>query len=365
MDRFPRVIVDLAALSNNLETIRRQAPGCPVMAVVKANAYGHGLVAAARALQDADALAVARIGEALTLREAGVSNEIVLLEGVFSSQELDLAAEHRLTLVVHNEQQLRWLEDYPRANRFVCWLKLDTGMHRLGFTRPASEDAMARIQGAASVRQPPGLMTHLASSELLDDPITASQLSVFTELGRDWPGPVSSANSAAIFLRPETRVGWLRPGLALYGVSPIKGQTGNDLGLQPAMRLQTRLISVKNVKAGDSVGYNSAWTAKSSTRIGIAAIGYGDGYLRSFGNGTPVIVAGQRVALAGRVSMDMIALDLGAQSEAGVGDEVLLWGDGLAVEELAQWAGTIPYELLCNVSARVATEYAAPPPVLA
>lgn len=365
MERFPRVLVDLAALAHNLDVIRQTAPDCRVMAVVKANAYGHGLVAAARALAKADALAVARIREALALREAGIKNEIVLLEGIFSTAELALAAQHDLTLVVHNEEQLCWLESYLRANRFRCWLKIDTGMHRLGFPLAQVPDAIRRLGDCAAAQSPAGLMTHLASSELLEDPVTRQQLLVFGELCADWPGETSSANSAAVFLRAETRRSWIRPGLALYGVSPLPGKSGEDLGLRPAMRFETCLVSTRDVPAGDSVGYNSAWTAGELTRIGIAAVGYGDGYLRSFESGTPVLVGEQRCRLVGRVSMDMIAIDLGRDSLASVGDSVLLWGPELPVEEVAPHAGTIPYELLCNVSARVVADYVPAPPLMA
>lgn len=365
MERFPRVVVDLAALGHNLQVIRETAPDCRVMAVIKANAYGHGLVAVARALRDADALAVARIDEALTLRSAGVGNEIVLLEGVFSRAELDLAAQYQLTQVVHNFEQLAWLETYPGPQRLRCWLKVDTGMHRLGFTRAECANALQRISACKALRGQPGLMTHLASAELADDVLTGRQLEEFEALCRGASGDVSSANSAAVFLRPRTRIGWVRPGLALYGVSPLPGSTGSELGLQPAMRFETRLIAVKSLTAGDSVGYNSTWSAGSPTRMGIAAVGYGDGYLRSFCNGTPVLVAGERASIIGRVSMDMIAVDLGLRSDAKVGDQVLLWGPELPVESLAESAGTIAYELLCNVSARVHAEYVLSPPRMA
>lgn len=365
MGGFPRVIVDLEALSHNLQQIRSIAAGCRVMAVVKANAYGHGLVAVARALPAADAFAVARIAEAKILRDAGVHNAIVLLEGVFNSEELAQAAQLDLTLVVHNEAQLRMLEEYSGAKRFRCWLKIDTGMHRLGFQSGQSRAAMERMLACQAVRKEPGLMTHLASSELANDAATAEQIKTFLALSEGWPGNLSIANSAAILLRPETRTGWVRPGLALYGVSPVPGQTGEELGLRPAMKFVTRLISVKTVPSGGRVGYNGAWTAESDTRIGIAAVGYGDGYLRSLGNGTPVLIEGQPGSLVGRVSMDMIAINLGSAAEAVEGSEVLLWGAGLPVETIAQCADTIPYELICNVSARVVTEYEAAPEAMA
>lgn len=365
MDRIPRVVIDLAALAHNLEVIREKAPGSRVMAVIKANAYGHGMVAIARALSAADALAVARIDEAVALRDAGVNNEIVLLEGLFASSEMALAARHSLTLVVHNESQLKWLEACRDTAKFRCWLKLDTGMHRLGFSASRASAAMRRMLACKSVQQPPGLMTHLASAEQPDDALTSNQLKAFSSLCAEWPGEVSVANSAALLSRPETREGWVRPGLALYGVSPLPETTGAGLGLRPAMQFETRLISTKELLPGDSVGYNSAWTATSPTRIGIAAVGYGDGYLRSFANGTPVLVGEKTCSLVGRVSMDMIALDLGAESAAQTGDPVLLWGPALPVETLASWAATIPYELLCNVSARVHTEYLIPPTAMA
>lgn len=369
MSRFPRVIIDLEALADNLQVIKKTAAGCRVMAVIKANAYGHGLVAVARALQAVDALAVARLAEAQVLREAGVRNDIVLLEGVFSEQEMAQAAHLDLTLVVHTESQLRMLETFPGPRPLKCWLKIDTGMHRLGFAAELAPDAMARIMRCKSARGPvlkaPGLMTHLASSELTDDAATARQLRTFAALSADWPGELSIANSAAVLLRAETRTGWVRPGLALYGASPVPGRTGAEFGLRPAMNFVTRLISIKTVSAGARVGYNGVWTASRETRIGIAAAGYGDGYLRSLSNGTPVLVDGQRGQLVGRVSMDMLAIDLGPVMGAEEGSEVVLWGRDLPVEEVAGHAGTIPYELLCNVSARVVTEYAAAPEPMA
>lgn len=208
-------------------------------------------------------------------------------------------------------------------------------------------------------------MTHLASAEIGDDAVTADQLRIFSDLAGDWPGEVSIANSAAIFLRPNTRRGWVRPGLALYGVSPLAGQSGADLGLRPVMRLESQLISVRHLQAGDCVGYNSIWQAPERTRVGIAAVGYGDGYLRSFAQDTPVLVGAERARLVGRVSMDMIGVDLGPDSEAQIGDPVLLWGGALPVEEVAAFAGTIPYELLCNVSARVHAHYLGMPEAFA
>lgn len=365
MERFPRVVIDLAALSHNLSVIREIAPDCKVMAVIKANAYGHGLIAAARALAGADALAVARVDEALLLREAGVRNPIVLLEGVFEADEMAVAAEQGLSLVVHNPQQLGWIEQWSGPEKFRCWLKIDTGMHRLGFGVAEHDEAIERISRCRALAGTAGLMTHLASAECADDEVTREQLAIFSRLAEAWPGEVSIANSAAVFLRPDTRCGWVRPGLALYGVSPLPGKTGAELGLKPAMRLESRLISARQLRAGDSVGYNSIWTASEATRVGIVAVGYGDGYLRGFAPDTPVLVGTRRARLVGRVSMDMIAVALDPDSSAEVGDPVLLWGSELPVEELAVHAGTIPYELLCNVSARVHAEYLGVPPRMA
>lgn len=351
--RAARATVDTAALRHNLAALRRRAPAAKVMAVIKANAYGHGLVVVARALRDADALAVARVEEGVALRDAGLTNRIVLLEGVLHADQLPLAASLGLDVVVHSAEQLAMVTAARLPRPLAAWLKVDTGMNRLGFRPDEARGAAERLAASPSVGEPLAFMTHLACADDRDAATTDRQMAAFAEALAGLAGERSIANSAGMLWRPDGHADWVRPGIALYGVSPFGDSTGPDLGLVPAMRLASSLIAVKSVRAGEQVGYGGAWTAPRDARIGIAAIGYGDGYTRHLGSGTPVLVNGRRVALAGTVSMDMIALDLAGAPDAAVGDEVTLWGPGLPVEELARLAGTIPYELLCGVTQRV------------
>jgi len=353
----PCATVDRNALRHNLAQVRRCAPTSRVMAVVKANAYGHGIVPVAKALISADAFGVARLGEALALREAGLGNPIVLLEGVFSVEELAAAAEHGLELVVHSFEQLDMLDAWQPTRRLHVWFKLDTGMNRLGFRLEHFGEAWARLTRSTAVAARPRLMTHLASADETTTAYTGGQIRRFRELADDIGLERSIANSAGLLAWPEARLEWVRPGLALYGISPFDDRWASDLGLQPAMTLATQLIAIRDVKAGETVGYGGAWRAERDSRVGIAAIGYGDGYPRHAVNGTPVRVRDKLVQLIGRVSMDMIALDLSAMSDAAVGDPVVLWGEGLPAEDVANYASTIPYELVCAVNQRVAMEY--------
>jgi len=323
------------------------------MAVIKANAYGHGLVAVGRALADADAFAVARIEEGVALREAGLGNRIVLLEGVFEPGHLPLAASLGLDIVIHSREQLEMLEAVTLPRAVETWLKIDTGMNRLGFRPEAVKDAAARLVGCRSVAGPPRLMTHLACADERDAGATERQLQRFNDAVTGHSGERSVANSAGLLWRPDSHADWVRPGIMLYGVSPFAGQTGVELGLRPAMQLLSNIIAVREVRRGERVGYGGTWTAAEDSRVAIAAIGYGDGYPRHLGSGTPVLVRDQRVPLVGRISMDMIAVDVTRLPEACVGDAVALWGQQLPVEELATLAGTIPYELLCGVTQRV------------
>ncbi|MGD9387889.1 MAG: alanine racemase [Gammaproteobacteria bacterium] len=351
--RAARAIVSAGALRHNLRRVRERAPGARVMAVIKANGYGHGLVGTARALREADAFAVARMEEAVALRQAGLDQPVVLLEGVLDPQQLPLASALGLELVVHSAEQLAMLEAASLARPVQAWLKIDTGMNRLGFPQDAARDAAARLERCGNVRPGIRLMTHLACADERDDGVTGGQLERFRAALGDLPGERSIANSAALLWRPETHADWVRPGIMLYGASPFADTTGPELGLQPAMELLSTVIALRTVQRGERVGYGGVWTAREDTRLAIAAIGYGDGYSRHLGSGTPVLVRGQRAPLAGRISMDMIAIDVTRVPGVEVGDEVTLWGRGLAVEELARLAGTIPYELLCGVTQRV------------
>lgn len=354
--RLIRARIDSAALRANLRAIRSHAPNARVMAVVKANAYGHGLVSTAQALADADAFAVARLEEGVALREAGLKRRIVLLEGVFSASQLIEAARLELDLVVHQEQQIGLLENFHGSQRLALWLKVDTGMNRLGFRPEQFHSAWQRLQ---QLHVPPAqlrVLTHLASADEEDGERTTEQLARFKPLVASMDVELSIANSAAILTRPDTHGAWVRPGLALYGVSPVAGRLGSEFGLRPAMTLESTVIAVRDVLEGERVGYAGAWRAARASRVAIIAAGYGDGLLRSFPNGAPVLIGSQRAPLVGRVSMDMIAVDVTDLPPVNVGDRVELWGPTLPVEELAAAAGTIPYELVCAVSQRVPIE---------
>ena len=351
--RAARATVSASALRHNLRRVRELAPGARVMAVIKANGYGHGLVGTARALREADAFAVARMEEAVALREAALDNPVVLLEGVLDAQQLPLASALGLDLVVHSQEQLQMLEAAPLARPVQAWLKIDTGMNRLGFEPAAARDALRRLEQCPGVLPGVRLMTHLASADERDEQVTLRQLQRFDDAVAGLPGERSVANSAGLLWRSDAHADWVRPGIMLYGVSPFADNVGPGLGLQPAMALLSTVIALRCVRRGERVGYGGVWTAREDSRVAIAAIGYGDGYSRHLGSGTPVLVRGQRAPLAGRISMDMIAVDVTRIPAVSVGDEVTLWGEGLPVEELARLAGTIPYELLCGVTQRV------------
>lgn len=347
--------IDTRALRHNLQSVRARAPKSRVMAVVKANAYGHGLVAVARALDNADAFAVARVDEGLALRSAGIQTPIVLLEGVFDSDQLDAAAAADFELVVHAAEQIDLLRETRKPHRFKVWLKLDTGMNRLGFKGAQYLAAHAALKVLPAVRESVNLFTHLSSADVPGVAATEEQLNTFAATTRGLPGERCIENSAAIFAFPDAQVDWVRPGLLLYGVSPFAGSIGADYGLTPVMTLHSHIIATKALEVGERVGYGGDWIAARPTRLAIAAVGYGDGYPRSLPSGAPVLVNGERAELAGRVSMDMIGIDVtDLKIEAKLGDPVVLWGEGLPVEEIAVWAQTIPYELLCGISQRVA-----------
>ena len=351
-----RAVIDSLALHHNLSVIRSRAQGARVIAVVKANAYGHGLASTALALGEADALAVARLEEALALRAAGIGARILLLEGVFSPAELDEAVFEGLDLVVHDASQIELLERAPQAARLPLWLKIDTGMNRLGFATREFAAALARIRNLNPRPRELRLMTHLACANERADEVTRAQLERFAQVTRGLDHEVSIANSAAIFGAVPTGCQWVRPGLALYGASPFADCSARSLGLKPVMTLMSSVITVRRVARGESVGYGGHWVAPRDALIAIVAAGYGDGVHRSLAKGAAVLVNGVRAPLAGRVSMDMLAVDVSGLNGVRVGTPVVLWGEGLPVEETAQHAGTIPYELLCSVSPRVPLE---------
>ncbi|MEO8306941.1 MAG: alanine racemase [Pseudomonadota bacterium] len=354
MSSLIRAQVSAAALRSNLARVREVAAGRRVMAIIKANAYGHGLVATARCLEGADAFGVARMEEAVAMRDAGINSPVVLLEGVFSSEQLALAAQLRFDLVVHEAEQLSLLEAAAVAQPLVAWLKVDTGMNRLGFRPEQFAGALARLAALPGVVREIRSLTHFACADERGSSMTLEQIARFTQLTQGRGLSTSLANSAAVFSQPRALGEWVRPGLALYGVAPFAGETGAALGLVPAMRLVSTVISLRDVSRGETVGYGATWRAERNSRIAIVAAGYGDGLLRSLCSGSPVMINGQALPLAGRVSMDMIGVDVTDAARAiRVGDQAMLWGPELPVEQVAQRAGTIPYELLCAISQRV------------
>lgn len=351
-----RSVVDSAALRHNLARVRALAPGSRVMSVIKANAYGHGLVEVARALAASDGLAVARLEEGLALREAGITGRVLLLEGVLTPAQLEQAVAERLELMVHSHRQLELLEGRAGTDPPRAWLKLDTGMNRLGFRPEDFAAAHARLARIRGIDGPPPLVTHLACADERDHSMTGEQLRCFERVTAGIPGERSVANSAGILAWPEAAGDWVRPGLMLYGLAPFDGECGADHALRPAMSLETEVIVVKTVLPGESVGYRATWRAARPSRIAVAAAGYGDGYPRATASGAPVLVNGQRAPLVGRVSMDMLAVDVTDFPAVRPGDPVTLWGAKLPVEEIARHADAIPYELVCGVSERVRHE---------
>lgn len=345
--------IHLSALRANLARVRALAPGTRVMAVVKADAYGHGLERSARALDAADAFGVASIADGLRLRAAGHRQRIVVLSGPDTPGDLAELRRLQLEAVVHHESQVAMLEADRGSPPLRAWLKLDSGMHRLGLPATRAAELLARLESAGAAHHDVVLMTHFASSDEFDNDQTARQMAAFDAATRGLPGERSLANSAAVLGWPAARTGWVRPGGILYGLSVAEGKTGADFGFAPAMTLATRLVAINRVARGERVGYGATYECPEDMDVGVAAIGYGDGYPRSAKSGTPVLVGDAPAAIVGRVSMDLVTLDLRQAPRARVGDTVTLWGPRLPVEVIARHAGTISYELTCGVTRRV------------
>jgi alanine racemase len=346
-------VLNLESVAHNLAVVQHYAPQAKVMAVVKANGYGHGLVRVAEALKAVDAFAVARVDEGIRLRMAGFTNPIVVLEGFTCHFELDELLKYGLDAVVHSLAQIEIFAKRPERNALAVWLKIDTGMNRLGVKAQDFTHFYKQLQACPIAKQPYHYMTHFANADDLSDAKTLEQIHLFNRTIAHYPGPRSLANSAAIMGWQQALADWVRPGVMLYGISPFPGRIGADFGLKAIMSLHSRLISVKSIESGESVGYGSSWVCEQATTLGVVAIGYGDGYPRYARSGTPVLVNGLRVPLVGRVSMDMITVDLALQPDAKPGDPVTLWGEGLPVEEIARCADTIPYTLVCGITPRV------------
>lgn len=350
---MPRPIsatIDLGALRNNLAVARRHAPHSSVLAVIKAHAYGHGLLRAARALRDADGFALLELDAAVVLRDAGYTQRIVMLEGFFDARDLPVLIEYRLGAVVHSADQLALLRELPAGSGLDVLLKINTGMNRLGFAPTEFHTALAALQAHPAIARIT-LMTHFANAD--DERGVTWQMAEFERLAAGLKLPRSLANSAAVLRFPETHGDWVRPGIMLYGCSPFAGVSAAEFGLQPAMTLSSGIIATRRLKRGDSVGYGSMFSAGRDMRIGIVACGYADGYPRHAPNGTPVAVDGRLTGTVGRVSMDMLCVDLSTMPDAGPGSRAVLWGEGNPVENVAQASGTVSYELLCALASRV------------
>lgn len=359
MQSYPVAHIDLTALQHNFACVKHFAPNSRVMSVVKANGYGHGIVEVAQALSASDAFSVARLSEALHLRESGIQQAIVVLEGVNTASDLQLAADNDISLVFTTLLQIELAVSTSLTKALMfCWIMVETGMHRLGIPTEKLEHAIQSLNRTDNISDAIGIMSHFANADLLGDERNQHQLDQIMHCAKQYDLAVSMANSAAILSFADSHADWVRPGIMLYGSSPFSSQSAHNLNLKPVMKLTSTLIAIQNLQAGDEVGYGGDWVADHATRIGIVSIGYGDGYNRQLSNSGLVEIEGNVVAVLGRVSMDMIAIDLSHVLAAKVGNEVILWGcEQLSIDSIAKRANTISYELLSQINERVSREY--------
>ncbi len=350
MPRPIEATIDLQALRDNVAVARRHAGGANVFAVVKADAYGHGLERVLPALEAAEGFAVVELDAAIRIRAAAARKPILLLEGFFDERELVAISGHRLSTVVHEHSQLDMLLSASLPQPVDVFVKINTGMNRLGFKVGDVADVVARLRSCGNVREVLA-MTHFADADGARG--VDWQLHPLRQLAESSGLKMCAANSAALLRYPQTRGAWVRPGIMLYGASPFEDVTAQQLEIRPVMTLRSRIIAVQTLAPGDRVGYGCTYVADRTTRIGVVAAGYGDGYPRHAPSGTPVLVSGERVQTVGRVSMDTLVVDLGPVPDAGIGSEVTLWGEGLPAEQVAGAAATVSYELFTKVTRRV------------
>jgi len=350
--RPAKALINLPALKTNLKQVQEIAPNSKVLAVIKANGYGHGIQRVAQQLSGADAFGVASVDEAMLLRQKGFLHRILLLEGLFCEAEIPIVIQNRLDLVIHSDYQLDWLLNRPISSQLTVWIKVDTGMHRLGFEQSQLASVIAKLERSENDFAIQ-IMSHFASADESSDQacrFTEQQISAFETITKKYDYPKSLANSAGLVFYPQSQYEWVRPGIFLYGAGDFDAHPHQ----QPAMQLESQVIAIKNIPKGESVGYGNTWTAERDSKIGVVAIGYGDGYPRHANKGTPVLINGEKLPLVGRVSMDMITIDLtDAIQTIYIGCPVILWGKGLSVDEVAKHADTIGYELLCGITQRV------------
>lgn len=350
MSRPLQVRINLSALQNNLAVARQRAPDSRIMAVIKANGYGHGLLRVARALAGAEGFAVIDLNDAVILRDAGFRQRVLLLNGFYSPEELPVITEYSLTPVIHQQQQVDGLGSAVLPVKLDVFLKLNTGMNRLGFKAGAFPSALSALKQNRLVSGIT-LMTHFACAD--DAQGIAGQFEQFNKITARETLPRSLANSAALLRYPETHGDWVRPGIMLYGSSPFAETSAGQLGLRPAMTLQSQIIATQDLQSGDKVGYTGLFTAEKAMRVGIVACGYADGYPRHARTGTPVNVNGKITRTLGRIAMDMLCVDLSEVPGASIGTPVTLWGEGNPIEDVAKAAGTVSYELFTKLNSRV------------
>lgn len=359
MDSTAIATIDLNALSHNLAYIRQKMPKQKILAMIKSNAYGHGLTSVAKAFHTADALGVATIDEAVRLRKDGVTHNIIVMRGFITQPEITVFLnDPHFIACVHHVDQVNLLKNYsgPASKKLRIWLKVDTGMHRLGVTENDFQSVLSQLQALEIVEKPFVICSHLAEADNLDPTFTQKQITLFEKITKDIAYEKSLLNSAGIIAHQYAAYDWIRPGLMLYGVSPFQTETKYNAifnELIPAMTLESKLIAIKSINVGEKIGYSCAFTATNPMKIGIVGMGYGDSYPRHAKNGTPVLIRGQRCPIVGRVSMDMITVDVSHVKSVAVNDAVTLWGRDLLVSEIAQHVGTVPHELLCHLTGRV------------
>lgn len=354
MGRLAIATLSTENLLHNLEVVKTKAHGTKIIAMIKANGYGHGLRSVALRLeQKVYSLGVASVEEALALRKVGVKIPITLMSGAFEPDDLLVASCQNFHTIVHNQCQIDWLQRLKLPVPLNIWLKIDTGMGRLGFNLKEAQQAYSHLAHNSQIQQPIGIMSHLACADEINNPINLQQINEFNKFTQGLPGLKSLANSAVIFNFNNSIYDIVRPGLALYGISPVNNKSATELGLKPVMTLQTRLIEVRIAKKGDHIGYGARFICPEDMPIGIIAMGYGDGYPRTARDGTPVLVNSTRCQLVGRVSMDMATIDLRNAADAKIGDPVVLWGDQLPLEEVAKFTDNIPYDIISAVQQRV------------
>ena len=356
MPRPIRATISAGALAHNLLVAKAYAKGARLWAVIKANAYGHGVERAARALDAADGFAVLDFQEAARLRVAGVTKPILMLEGFFKPIDVPLVLKYNLTPVIHNAEQVEMLRRAALAGEIEAYIKVNSGMNRLGFNAENLRAAYNSVRMHPQVRNVT-LMTHFADADGAAG--VKAQLEWFNDLTKGLDAPRSLANSAALIRFPEARGDWVRPGIMLYGCSPFADRTAESLNLKPAMTLSAEIIATQRLHAGERIGYGFSYEAVGEMAVGVVACGYADGYPRLAPSGTPVLVNGRRTRTVGRVSMDMICVDISGIPGAYIGSAVTLWGEGLSADEVAASAGTLSYELLCGLAPRVPVAEAA------